>query len=185
MKSNARHSKSVMKHMKVKKRKDVIHILERHHEICPRYKSMIDNVWVSTNISRKCCTNRVAIEQGRFLLWVLKLKASSLHNRQLFEKNSLKWKIEIKVISFLGMGKNFDYLCNRVVFKATSEARSLFVCVWFFSAKTWHPFALVKVSAIFLQAYFSESKIQNFKNRSATECPFWPGNENFPSWRFY
>ena len=43
----------------------------------------------------------------------------------------------------------------------------------FFSAKTWHPSALVKVSTIFLQAYFSET-IQNFQYRTATECPFWP-----------
>ena len=43
----------------------------------------------------------------------------------------------------------------------------------FFFAKTWHPSAFVKVSAIFLLAYFSET-IQNFKKRSASECPFWP-----------
>ena len=59
------------------------------------------------------------------------------------------------------------------LFKATSEARGLIVCVWFFFAGTWHPSAFVKVSAIFFQAYFSET-IQNFKNRTATECPFWP-----------
>ena len=58
-------------------------------------------------------------------------------------------------------------------FKATSEARCLIVSVGFFFAKTGHPSALVKVSAIFLQAYFSET-IQNFKNKTATECPFWP-----------
>ena len=43
----------------------------------------------------------------------------------------------------------------------------------FFFAKTWHPSAFVKVSAILLQTYFSET-IQNFKKRSASECPFWP-----------
>ena len=40
-----------------------------------------------------------------------------------------------------------------------------------FLAKTSHPSAFVKVSAIFLQAYFSEA-IQKFKNRTATESPF-------------
>ena len=62
--------------------------------------------------------------------------------------------------------------CRPLNVSTRAEARHA-VAPMFFFAKTWHPSAFVKVSAFFLQAYFSET-IQIFKNRSATECPFWP-----------